>query len=285
MRLAARWVNTLVESVLMVKLLLLWVLLLQASAVVVRAEHHLELLGETHVVPLLQSQRERNLHFLLLVEDLPLEMGDVVVLAEHAVEGLLSLLEHVRALGVALLLQLKEASEDVLDVLKDLEMKLDQVAVEVDLLDPWEYRFHELLLLLVVRVVQELEVHDHWQLLGLDPMEDFLLDVPTAVLIVASAGLSTRALLLQIADFSIFLRRNFRGFQRISVVLVVGKEFPASWLLEYEQVPVKVEELEDLVCVAQHAGHSILTHLADLEGIMVIAEAELVQDLVGQEDP
>lgn len=53
-RFTTRWVNALVESVLMVKLLLLWILLLRPSAVVVRAEHHLELLRETHVVPFLQ---------------------------------------------------------------------------------------------------------------------------------------------------------------------------------------------------------------------------------------
>ena len=43
-RLTARWVNALVERVLMVELLFLWVLLLQTSAVVVRAEHNFKLL-------------------------------------------------------------------------------------------------------------------------------------------------------------------------------------------------------------------------------------------------
>ena len=46
------------------------------------------------------------MHLQLLVEDLSLKMRDVVVLTEYAVQGLLSLFEHVGALDVALFLQL-----------------------------------------------------------------------------------------------------------------------------------------------------------------------------------
>lgn len=142
-----------VEAVLVQELLLLRILLVRPSAVVVRAEHHLKLLGQAHVVPLLEGQRERDLHLELLVEDLALEVGHVVVLAVGAVERLLALLECLVAFGVALLLELQEARENVFDVLENLEVELNQVTVQVDLLDSREYRFCELLLLLVVGVV------------------------------------------------------------------------------------------------------------------------------------
>lgn len=49
---AARWINALVERVLMLLVLLLLRILLLVS---VRAEDHLELLRQAHVVPLLQG--------------------------------------------------------------------------------------------------------------------------------------------------------------------------------------------------------------------------------------
>ena len=125
MRFAPGRIDAVVEAVLVEQeFLLLWVLLVRTAAVVVRAEHHLELLGETHVVPLLEGQRERDLHLQLLVEDLPFEVGYIHVLAMCTVQRLLSLLECVRALGVTLLLQLQESREYVFDVLKDLEVEL-----------------------------------------------------------------------------------------------------------------------------------------------------------------
>lgn len=71
-------------------------------------------------------------------------------------------------------------------MLEDLQVELNQVAVKIHLLDPWEDCLDELLFFLVVREVYKLEVDDDWKSLGSDSLEYFNLDVSSTVLIVTT---------------------------------------------------------------------------------------------------
>lgn len=128
-------------------------------------------------------------------------MGHVVVLAESTVQGLFALFYHLGVLALALLLQLEETRKDVLDVLEDLQVELNQVAVKIHLLDPWEDCLDELLFFLVVREVYKLEVDDDWKSLGSDSLEYFNLDVSSTVLIVTTNRWTARTFLENLSIF------------------------------------------------------------------------------------